>query len=451
MRKAFTGTALLLALIGTSALAQTSGIPREFPPEDFAGNQFVDSQGCAFIRAGISGNTQWVPRVDSQRRQLCNYQPTFGAVAEAQAPVEAPLDAAVEAPIETADATPAQDEPELADLPLITIPSASEVAASNSPVRVPIPSRTPVAPAPSPRVIAEAPAATQESVSTDAAAPAVTLAQVCEGKFGPQPGFISSSTGETIDCGPAPAMAAADIVAPVATPAVTEPEPLRMTLAEICEAAKVGDRKFVDASTGEPIVCPSAVQVARAPVAEPEPAPVQTATASVTSACPAIPAAEGQAVRCGPQAKRPWTAANSDGESARARTAGLGLGGTPVPASNPAPGAVAAQPAIPAGYQPVFNDGRHNAQRGLPAAASAAAIGTAQASPYKFVQVGSFGVHSNADNLLARLQAMGLGTASGNSGALKIVAVGPFSSAADLQSALGTVRAMGFPDAFPRN
>jgi len=455
MRKALTGTALLLSLVGTTALAQSNGVPREFPPADFAGNQFVDSEGCAFIRAGISGNTNWVPRVDSSRRQLCNYQPTFAAIElEAQAAESIVADAqdtvVPNAPVETVAAA---EEPAIEDLPLIIFPSAAEVAASNRAVTVPVPRRTPAAP--SPRVIAAAPVPAPAPVVEPEVAPArITQAEVCDGKFGPQPGFISSSTGETIDCGPAPVVAAAPVS--VAAP-VTAPEPLRMTMAEICEAAAVGDRKFVDANTGQAIVCPSPVEIARvaAPVVEPEPAPAP----QVATACPDIPAAPGHTVRCVPQSERPWTAAGSDGSTSRAKSPIGVFGRKTVPASNPAPGAAVAQPTVPSGFERTFNDGRHNPQRGLPATAATGAVQATQtaairvpaATPYRYVQVGSFGVHSNADNLLTRLAGMGLGTASGRSGGLKIVAVGPFTNAADMQRALGQVRALGFPDAFPRN
>ena len=73
------------------------------------------------------------------------------------------------------------------------------------------------------------------------------------------------------------------------------------------------------------------------------------------------------------------------------------------------------------------------------------------ARAYRYIQVGSFGDHANAQRLLSRLQGMGLPTGAGNAGALKIVAVGPFSNASDMQNALGIVRGMGFTDAFPRN
>lgn len=92
--KAIAIAACAVSLIPVNAEAQAlrdAGEPAEFPPSSFQGRQYVDSNGCAFIRAGIDGNVTWVPRVTRSRQLSCGFQPTLVARAAPEpAPAPAP-------------------------------------------------------------------------------------------------------------------------------------------------------------------------------------------------------------------------------------------------------------------------------------------------------------------------------------------------------------------------
>lgn len=94
------------ALAGSVALGQDLIPPAELPPEIYKGQQYVDSRGCLFLRAGSGGQTVWVPRVTRQGESACGYPPSgrrVPVVGDALAPPTTGPDDAAGKPIVAED------------------------------------------------------------------------------------------------------------------------------------------------------------------------------------------------------------------------------------------------------------------------------------------------------------------------------------------------------------
>ncbi len=66
--------ALLLSV--SAGWAEKALRPAELPPASYAGQQYVDSNGCLFLRTGTGAETVWIPRVSRDGASVCGYPPS---------------------------------------------------------------------------------------------------------------------------------------------------------------------------------------------------------------------------------------------------------------------------------------------------------------------------------------------------------------------------------------
>ena len=80
--------AMLMASVPNAQPVADDNGPAEMPPVDYFASQYVDSRGCAYVRAEYVGDVIWIPRVNRARELSCGFEPTFAAQVAVAAPVQ---------------------------------------------------------------------------------------------------------------------------------------------------------------------------------------------------------------------------------------------------------------------------------------------------------------------------------------------------------------------------
>jgi cell division septation protein DedD len=396
---------LMGALTAPAGFAQTVaqvGGPAELPPNGFSGQQYVDSRGCVFMRAGFAGQTTWVPRIGADRQPLCGQVTGAEASARLQE-VAAPLPVSGTAPMATV-ASNMPSAPRLGAVASMQVPGLEQAGArpvEGSTVQMPNVPRSNVqmpdlAAARAP--VASAPVASQAGGGQAGGGQAVGCPD-----FAPVLERVALRTGGTVAV---------------------------CTRGDGSATGWVSPSYVASAKPGAAFRGPSGQGAGAAPRS-------QGVIAGARGAAPAAVQYEAawQDDRLNPL--RGLGTAQGWASQERVWT-------NTVPAQQVSAEAQAR--------------GQKASQVSASTRSAAAPEVTSEVGPevgrQVFVQVGTFAQAGNVQNAAARLAALGLPVASakGVSGGRDLVAVlaGPFASASAAQQALGMVRGAGFGDAFVR-
>ncbi|SEK24553.1 SPOR domain-containing protein [Pacificibacter marinus] len=458
--------AALVAMLSISSVsAKTSmrdaSAPAEFPPVTYKAAQYVDSEGCAYVRTGGYGSVTWVPRVSRDRKVLCGFKPSL-----VQAQTKLPV-------------TPDPILPAQTNAPLDTVASITATPAKVVPKSVP-------------------------SKPLQGNGPTLADAEIVGQTCG------TGVAGRSVRCTPTSTQPAdyilkrlpAGITVRKADGGIlttTEPtlvrvaiKPSRTASAVVTPPTQIAPRSVVDQAAG-----------------------VANCTGLSPNTAQYMATSNRFVVRCGPQVEHP--SAYIQRQNQRAAQANTTISQTMQTGRELGVAYIAPkQVRTPKGYTRTFDDGRLNPNRGprtltgdyqqaqiwtntvpayavdqkphltfwqklfgshpqtraavpvavqanVPARVSTKSVTpvstpvvsqTAPAQGLRYVQVGTFGVPANADKSIARLSSLGLPVSAqmmrNNGKPLKMVLAGPFATSQQTMQALAQARSAGYGDAFAR-
>ncbi|MGH1575610.1 SPOR domain-containing protein [Planktotalea sp.] len=467
--------------VSAQSLARDAG-PAETPPASFKGNQYVDSKGCVYIRAGVDGNTNWVPRVSRSRKVVCGLSPSIrsgGATAVAAAPKPAEpvqIGTNVTAPKSPAPApsTRTAVRPARATVASVLAPKPVRTVASKPVVKraapkikrvnIPQPSgvqapprmhtaRIPVArPQAQPRVIRIAPqqpvVQTTRRVATSNVQRQVAGTQNCRGASAVSQRYIGGR-GVAVRCGPQ----SGPIVTTRAGDARggTFRSVTGQVLTNVNPNARIVPRHVYENQRAAAVVSPTPsgyrdawtddrLNPRRAHQTLAGKAKTEVIWTQTVPRRLIVRSTGRDVTRSFPGLRYPYTSlaqqAAALGQNVQTQTRVISSKGT-------AAKRVVRKTATVQRQQTRVSTRSTTPRKPSPAAGK------------RFVQVGTFSVASNAQSTASRIQRMGLPVRIGkfNRGGkqMRIVLAGPFASAAHTNGAVTAVRNAGFRDAFARN
>ncbi|MDQ2064789.1 SPOR domain-containing protein [Xinfangfangia sp. CPCC 101601] len=388
--------AVLASLCGALPAFADLARPAEMPPASFKGQQYVDSRGCVFLRAGYAGQVTWVPRVTRDRKQLCGYGAS-GPIEVAEAP---------QAPV----GVPAA--PKAAPAAKAAAPKAPAVVAT-APVAAPLSKTARVVAVPTSERVAEAPAVTAGEgyrLACPADAPVAKRYEV----HGGGSKLLCTKGDGTMTGATFPKLVAGNL----------------------------------DAAAGGQAAVAAAPSARSAEVAQPK-APVKSAKLPM-DAPPAGYKMAWTDDRLNPYRGQQTAEGVGAMDQVWTRTTPAELVEDSVTKRRPVKIVVRHRDGSSStedGYVLSMKSGEKlvtKSSMAAPAKAKAKETGKGL-----FVQVGTFGVPSNADGAAGQLRGKGLPVARAKlkNGALTVVYAGPFGSADQAKAALSAARGLGFGDA----